>query len=304
LNNQEENIIRINRVKIYIEKNVEKKLLLTELASIANFSPFHFQRIFKSIVKESPKQYIKRIRLEATAHHIVLKPDTSLLEVAIKFGFNSLQSFSRAFKNYYGLSPSEFRQIKKNEKITILQSKTNPNGQGKINHRFFQSSIVDEESKALEVKVVKLPPRKLIYTSVSLKDIETVVGGYTRIKQWAFARGLINSNTEIFALMKDYPAFTALDKCKFLTCVSVESKPNISGEVNYQEIPSRTYATFRIDGGINELIKSVTKFATQWLPESGFEINHVPAIIIPLDDPITNHPHEISYQFYLALSPK
>lgn len=154
------------------------------------------------------------------------------------------------------------------------------------------------------MKVVKLPPRKLIFTTVTLKNIETVVGGYKKIKQWAFARGLLNSNTEIFALMRDYPAFTALDKCRFHTCISVDSKPDISGEVDFQEIPTRTYATFKFNGGIDELVKSVTQFAKQWLPESGFEINHVPAIIIPLSDPITNHPHDISYQIYLALSPK
>ncbi|MCF6346925.1 MAG: AraC family transcriptional regulator [Flavobacteriaceae bacterium] len=304
MSNQKENIIRINRVKEHIEKNVEKELPLAELASIANFSPFHFQRIFKSIVKETPKQYIKRLRLEATAHDIVAKSETSLFEVAIQYGFNSLEAFSRAFKNYYGLSPDRFRKKNDKEKIAILQSKMDSIGQNKINQTSFLSSEIDTELEGLEVKVIKLPPKKLIYISVTLKDIDTVIDGYKRIKQWASARDLINSNTEVFALMRDYPAFTALDKCRFLTCISVKSKPDISGEINYQEIPSRTYATYRINGGIDELVKSVTKFVMQWLPESGFEINHVPAIIIPLDDPITNHPHDISYQFYIALSPK
>ncbi len=304
MSNQKENTIRINNVKTHIEKNVTENLPLAELASVANFSPFHFQKIFKSIVGETPKQYIKRLRLEATAHHIVLKPETSLLEVAIQYGFNSLEAFSRAFKNYYGLSPDIFRKKTNEGKTAILQSKTNASKKNGINPTSFLPSEIDKESESIDVKVAKLPPRKLIYTSVTLKDIDTVINGYERIKQWAFARGLLNANTEIFALMRDYPAFTALEKCRFLTCISVDSKPDISGEIGYQEIPSRTYATFRINGGVDELVKSVTKFATQWLPESGFEINHAPAIIIPLDDPITNHPHDISYQFYLALSPK
>ena len=304
LTNQKENLIRVNSVKKYIEKNIEKKLDLEELAAIANFSPFHFQRIFKSIVKETPKQYIKRIRLESTAHHIFLKPEASMAEIAFQYGFNSLGSFSRAFKDYYAKSPTGFRKMKIEERITLLHAKTKSIGKNHINVSSFLPAEIENELKDLEVQVIKLPPKKLIYITVTLKDIQTVIEGFKRIKQWASARDLINPKTEIFALMQDYPAFTALHKCRFLPCISVESKPAISGEIHYEEIPSRTYATFRINGGINEWVKAVTQFSTHWLPESGFEIRHVPAIIIPLDDLIVNHPHDISYQFYLGLLPK
>ena len=53
MDNQKENLLRINKVKKYIEENVDQKLPLEKLAEIANFSPFHFQRIFKSIEGET-----------------------------------------------------------------------------------------------------------------------------------------------------------------------------------------------------------------------------------------------------------
>ena len=302
MNNRKEYIPRINKVKKYIEENVDQKLPLTELASIASFSPFHFQRIFKSVVGETPKQYIKRLRLEATAHHIVLKPETSLLEVALKYGFTSLEAFSRAFKNYYEISPDNFRKSSEEDKMAVIRKRTK--SENEIDTSKFLSTTIADDAEQLKVEVIKLPARRLIYTAVTLKDLDTIVLGYKTITKWAKARDLIKSDSEVFGMMKDFPAFTALDKCRFYTCVSVDVEPEVSGEINYQEIPSRTCATFKYKGGINELIESIILFANQWLPDSGYEINHVPAILTPIEDPTTTHLDEITYQVYLFLTPK
>ena len=304
MSKQEEHIIRINKVKKFIEENVDQKLSLSTLAEKACYSPFHFQRLFKSVVGETPKQYIKRLRLESTAHHIVLKPETSILEVALRYGFNSLEAFSRAFKNYYGFSPDEFRKIDAEDKMYIIHTKIKSDRPEMLDSSSFLVSSIKNELDSLKIKVVKLPAKKLIYVPVTLKDADTVIRGYKKIKQWANARDLVSSNSEIFGLMLDFPAFTALEKCRFYTCVAVESKPEVSKEIGYMELPSKTYATFKVKGEINELMKSVSMFATQWLPESGYEIYHVPAILIPLDDPTLYPLNKTSCQIYIGLKPK
>ena len=296
-----ENITRISRVKKYIEKNISKNLTLNELASIANYSAFHFQRIFKSIVKETPKQYINRIRLESSSHQIVLRPAVSLLEIAIDNGFNSLVAFSRAFKNYYGLSPNSFRKKNHKEQIAVLQSKINNDNESIISASLY---LPEQNNNDLIVKIIKWLPQKIIYTQTTLSSIETIQNAYKTVEKWAFARGLLRQHYQLFALMLDYPAYTPLNKCRFYPCVSVETKPEVSDNIYYQEIPSRTYANFKVIGGIDELIKTVSNFSTNWLPDSGFEVNHVPAIIVPQNNPITNHPHQISYEVFLAIKPK
>jgi len=301
MTNNQENINLTNKIKLYIRQNTSEKLPLDKLAKEANYSVFHFQKIFKSVVGETPKQYIKRVRLENAAHLLTLTSNISIFEVAFDNGFTSLEAFSRAFKNYYGISPNYFRKISREEKNTILQSKANNNDKNVIPS---SSYFLSDNYNKLEVTIIKLPFKKLIYIPITLDDIKTVQSAYKKIKNWAFARQIFKPNTQLFALMKDYPEYTTLSKCRFETCVEVNMKPEVSNEIFYQEIPSNIYATFKVDGGINELIKAVTQFSINWLPDSGFEIKHSPAVIVPLDDPITNHPHEISYDIYIALSPK
>ena len=146
MSNRTENIARVNKVKKYIAENLENELPLSELAEIANFSPFHFQRVFKSIAEETPKQYIKRLRLEASAHFIVLNPGTSLLEVAIQNGFGSIKAFSRAFKNYYGLSPDNFRKESEEDKMSRIYKKTKLNEHKVFDHSIFITEKIEEDS--------------------------------------------------------------------------------------------------------------------------------------------------------------
>lgn len=300
MTNEKENTILIIKVKNYIQQNINKKLPLEELAKEANYSTFHFQRIFKSVVGETPKQYIKRVRLENASHFITLKPSISILEVAFEFGFTSLESFSRAFKNYYKVSPDGFRKSTEEQKTVIIQAKINKT----LDINLYLSKSITKITEDMVIEIVKLPAKKSLYISTTLKSPETVTESYRKIKQWTEVRDLTTSNTELFGLLHDYPLYTSLDKCRFYTCISVDAKPKVRGEINYVEIPSRTYISFKLKGGITILIQSITKLNKHWLPESGYEFAHFPAVLIPLDDPLTNHQHDINYQVFIAITPK
>lgn len=58
---------RINRVMDYIDQHLDQTLELKTIAEIANFSPFHFHRIFTFLIGETPIDYIQRIRVEKAA---------------------------------------------------------------------------------------------------------------------------------------------------------------------------------------------------------------------------------------------
>ena len=78
-------------------------------AAVAHFSPYHFHRIFRGMVGESVKEHVRRLlRLERSAQRLRDSND-AILEIALDAGYESHESFTRAFRAMFGESPSEFR---------------------------------------------------------------------------------------------------------------------------------------------------------------------------------------------------
>lgn len=104
-----EYVRRIHTVQDYIESNIDSSLSIEELADVAGFSKFHFHRIFKGIVDEPLSRYVNRLKLERATNLLTYRPDMTITDIAYHFGFTDSAVFSRTFKNYYGVSPSQYR---------------------------------------------------------------------------------------------------------------------------------------------------------------------------------------------------
>ena len=128
---KKEYIQRINLALEYIDHNLDKELSLDIISNVASYSSFHFHRIFKAIIGETLNSYIGRRRLEKIASILMHKETVSITEVAFQFGFSSNSSLTKAFKKFYGVSPSEFRKRLPNKfsKIGKVKSK---NGKEKL----------------------------------------------------------------------------------------------------------------------------------------------------------------------------
>lgn len=106
---REEYMSRINRVIDYIETNIDEDLSLENLARVANFSRFHFHRIFRAIVGETLSQFIQRIRVERAAAQLIDNPRKSITEIAFDCGFSGSATFARAFRETFHMSASQWR---------------------------------------------------------------------------------------------------------------------------------------------------------------------------------------------------
>lgn len=103
----------------YIEKNLNNKIELEDLAQKVFLSKYHFHRIFHTIVGEPVAGYIKRRRLMEAADELV-NTDDKIVDIALKYQFGSQESFTKAFKKLYGVPPREFRRNKIN--VTVMRS--------------------------------------------------------------------------------------------------------------------------------------------------------------------------------------
>jgi len=118
---------RIHRVFRYIEQHLNTDLSLETVSKEAYFSPYHFHRVFKYITGETLNTYINRQRIENSALALI-HTNNSITDISLSCGFSSNSSFTRAFKKFYGVSPTAFRKEHPNKfiKIRTLASK---NGQ-------------------------------------------------------------------------------------------------------------------------------------------------------------------------------
>jgi AraC family transcriptional regulator len=100
----------IEGVTLYIREHLQEPLDREVLAEVAGFSVPHFHRIFTAQVGESAVSYVRRLRLERAAKKLRMGA-VNITEVALAAGYDSHAAFSKAFKQQFGLSPSEFRRL-------------------------------------------------------------------------------------------------------------------------------------------------------------------------------------------------
>lgn len=123
---KEEYVRRIHKVQDYIESNLDKGLSIEELSDAAGFSKYHFCRIFQGMLHEPLAHYVTRIRMERALFLLAHRTDKNMTDIAYELGLSDSAVFSRAFKNYYGVSPREYRkEYSKNCKESFLLSEYN-----------------------------------------------------------------------------------------------------------------------------------------------------------------------------------
>lgn len=87
----------------------QQPLNLPDISAQANFSPYHFQRVYKQAYQETPHEFLTRLRIER-AKTLLASGSHNVTEACFEVGFSSLGSFSTLFTNRVGLSPSEYRR--------------------------------------------------------------------------------------------------------------------------------------------------------------------------------------------------
>jgi AraC-like DNA-binding protein len=99
---------RVAMARDYLHAHVDRPLELSDMASHACLSPYHFHRLFKAIHDLTPHQYLRRLRLER-ACRLLRDSDMPVTRIALAVGFESPASFSRCFAAVWGMAPSAYR---------------------------------------------------------------------------------------------------------------------------------------------------------------------------------------------------
>lgn len=233
---------RIAPILVHIQTHLEDDLSLERLAEMAGLSPYHFHRVFRQTIGETVKQYTLRLRLERAAYQLKLR-NCAVIDVAFLLGFQSHETFTRAFKKRFGLTPKQFKQQLKQPRFSL-----HPNQIPSMCQFVTDSSISP-------VRIVNLNPIEVAYIRHYGRYEEVDVTLFGRLVEWALANDEHHQNNALLGIGHDDPQITSPEKTRFDACIQIaDSTPlirdrlNQNGDVSFQMIPGGTYATATISG--------------------------------------------------------
>jgi len=287
-----EYIRRINKAIEYITKNIDRNLSLDDVAKSSYFSPYHFHRIFHGLVGETVNDFITRKRMETAANRIVCKGDLNITEISEMGGFSSSANFSKAFKLYFGIAPSQLRNPKKVEssKIGKIYSKYGKEFDPKSLYSQFVTDLVIFNPDKLEellmnVKVEDKNERLVAYlTAPKGYDLEAIFETWDKLSSWATSSGVQEHERKRYAICHDNPMVTPTDKCRYDASVEIDSSINVLAPFSTKIIPSGKYGVAHYKGDGDKVSNFYMELYSNWLPSSGFEPDNYPPIAHYLND--------------------
>ncbi len=285
---------RINAVIDYVRENLEEELSVENLAEVAGFSPFHFHRIFSAMVGETLKGFVRRIRLEKAATLLLNQTDRSLTDIALSVGFSSSSTFTRAFQQFAGTSPGDFRRSGgRTSKLGKPESNSgkadSKNGKALLGSESYHlvgvSQTTFERSFSMKVSVQIVPSKRVAYVRhVGYGNTSGIKNAFDRICKWGNARGLFGPKTEVLGICNDNPHITPHEKWRYDAAITVGDDVKPQGEVGVTTIPEGKYAICHFEGKISEIGRAWAEFMNDWLPQSGFQSDDRPCFENYLND--------------------
>ncbi|MFV0273111.1 MAG: GyrI-like domain-containing protein [Macellibacteroides fermentans] len=285
---RKEYIARINRVMDFVGQNIDQTIDLARMAKIASFSPYHFHRIFLYVVGETPNDFILRIKLEKSGQLLHDNPKESVSDIAFKCGFVNISSFSRAFRNYFGMTTTEFRNQDKAVYVKngIRYSK-NCKAVSKIGKHPQQISpqFCSVEFKQLiimdtKIEIKQMPELNLIYCR-HMGAFNQIGQAYEKLFKWAAPRGLVTAATKTVTVYHDDPAITTINKVRQDASILIEGDVKVEGEIGKSTVPAGKYAVGHFEIKETEFEQAWNTMCA-WLTESGYQ---------PADSPTYEYYH-------------
>ncbi|WP_042477568.1 AraC family transcriptional regulator [Bacillus ndiopicus] len=255
---------RINRAMDYIEQNLSNEIDSKEVARLACCPEYHFPRMFSSMAGMTLSEYIRRRRLSLAAYELQNNMNIRIIDLALKYGYDSPDAFSRAFKSLHGVNPT----VARNKGIELkaiprLSFQISIKGAVAMDYRIevldFEIEIVGIKQKVLTEEAFQIIPKLWGEAAESglLQKLIDMSWENPQCKMEGIL-GVVGKQAAIIDVEFDY----------LMGCRYTGDKEDMEKLV----LPKSTWAVFP---NISEAWK---RLYTEWLPTSGYELADLPCI--------------------------
>ncbi|MDD4583890.1 MAG: AraC family transcriptional regulator [Eubacteriales bacterium] len=261
----------MNNAMVYIEEHLTEDIDYSEVSKIAYCSEYHFRRMFSFLSGISLSEYIRRRRLTLAALDLKDR-DLKIIDVAVKYSYNSADSFSRAFHSMHGILPSEARsentQLKAYPQMTFQLS---IKGGCEMNYRIIEKEafklvgfkkrvpIIFEGVNPEIAKMTELLVPEVIKELKSLSNVEPI--------------GIISAST-------NFSEGRMEENGRLDHYIGVATSSDETAEFDVLEIEASTWAVFESIGPFPETLQNIWgRIYSEWFPSSGYEAAIGPEIL-------------------------
>ncbi|MEZ4859662.1 MAG: AraC family transcriptional regulator [Caldilineaceae bacterium] len=281
---------RINQIRQYIRAHMDEPLSREELARMAGYSVIHFHRIFTAHVCESLNCYVRRVRMERAARQL-LQGERNITAIALNSGYETPASFGKAFKQTFGVSPSEFRELE-------------PMAAGHLIYRQFLYNRKGQLMQPLEIRT--LPDMQVLYARATERMTSPA---FQTANQEAFGQlmghvGPLNIWDKVRHMVAIYPDPVEVDEeARFDAGVIFvdDYAPPAPNGLAYQTLPGGRWAVFRHVGPYDTLWQTWQAALRDWLPTSGEEMRDAIPFEDYVDDPSQTEPEQLRTDIFIPI---
>ena len=254
-------IERLNASLNYIEEHLSEVIEIDDLAQIACCSSYHYQRMFTYIAGIPLSEYLRRRRMSIAAVELQ-QSEIKIIDLALKYGYNSPTAFNRAFQSVHGIAPSAVRKAG-------CVVKTFP----PISFRITVKGV--EEA----FRIVGLSAPMKNNTEENFSVVPQLWG---KAAQEGFIPKLASMmNTSIMGILGVSACF---DNEQWKYFISVATSLPAEAPLEEYTVPAYTWAIFSGEGACPQAIQELERrIVTEWLPTSGYEYDNGPDIEVYLE---------------------
>jgi AraC family transcriptional regulator len=277
---------RFNLVFDFIERHLDDTLLLEQLSEVAHFSPFHFHRQFSSYCGMPVGRYIQLMRLKRASYRLAFNPLEKIIDIALDAGFQNPESFSRAFKQVFMLTPSQFR--KKPAWVDWHQHIPEPKR---------------KRTQTMNVEIINFPETRVAMLT-HRGQVERMNESAARFIEWRKTTGLSPvASSKTYGVSPNDPATTKPEEFRFDFCGTVNAAidENNQFDVVNSTIPAGRCAVLRHHGSHDTLAESARYLYRDWLPASGEKLRDFPLFFHYFNFVHEVAAHELLTDIYLPL---
>ncbi|SEN22045.1 AraC family transcriptional regulator [Lihuaxuella thermophila] len=262
---------RMNAALNYIEENLTNDIDFKEVARLAFCSEYHFKRMFSFLAGVTLSEYIRRRRLTLAAFELI-NSDKKVIDIAIKYGYSSPDSFTRAFQSLHGVTPSEARMngqlLKAYPRMTFQLS---IKGGSEMNYR------IEEKDAFRIVGIKKRVP--IIFHGVNPE----IAAMWKSLNDEMIDQLKKLSNVKPLGLLQASANFSEgrmEEKGELDHYIGVATTKECPGNLAKLEVPASTWAVFEAVGPFPDTLQDVWgRIYAEWFPSSNYELAEGPEIL-------------------------